>query len=58
MTMRLAKINSQDIDNLMKEYQKQNDKLNDYEKKLNKIENTLIWKILSKISKIFKRNDK
>lgn len=58
MTMKLAKINAKDIDALMKEYKKQNDQLKSYEEKINRIENTLIWRIFKKISKIFKRNDK
>lgn len=68
MTMKLAKITPKDIDTLMKEYKKQNDKLNYYEnreklvqekmKKIDKVENSLIWRILRKIVRIFKRNGK
>jgi hypothetical protein len=68
MTMKLAKITPKDIDTLMKEYKKQNDKLNYYEnrekvveekmKKIDKIEKSLIWRALRKIRRTFKRNDK
>lgn len=68
MTMKLAKINSKDIELLMSEYKKQNDKLNYYETRekeiqeklgrLSRIEGSRSWRIIDKLSRIFKRNGK